>query len=177
METIEVSVDGQILTGMILIRTPANLEVKLIHPFKGNILAGSSIPSFARRVKTFTGEYGTYEAKQLIGRLYSYYKAIYANKKTTERAWHSYSALANPLKAEIQALEYEQKLLRAAFRRGSLSQTAYQAALKSCRETIFQKSQALEEVFDRFLQPLFPNPIPYGIRTGLLKHLQAWLEP
>jgi len=171
MERIKVTVGDQVVIGEIQHRTPNDIEVMLIHPFKGNIRAGSSIPTFARRAKTFNGEYGIHVAEQLTRRIFGYYSAIHSDELATQLAWNNYFALANPLSMEIRSLENEQKQLRVLFRQSQLSQTAYQSALRATREKIFERTENLELLFDCLLQPLFPVPVPYGTRSDILKYL------
>ena len=153
------SINSVSVSGEITFRSASGLTVAITAPYTG-FSRSLHIPTFARRVHNFIGEYGDERALDLLEELYRGLHFIYSNKTHVEKKYHqllpSLRLAEQAVIAPKQFITIKQQLKKA-FKTGDMSQAEYQRCLRSITCANQQLQSEVDDIKYQFIQRLLPR--------------------
>lgn len=136
IEKIEIVVDGVPVAGMVTVKQPRLIEVKLVEPY-GILSSSITVPVFAMAHADMTGPQGDEAALGLLRMLFIKARRFCEHRHELRALWAQTQRQLDELhevdRDRPDVIAILKQKARSAFRVGQLDQTSYQSLLKSLR--------------------------------------------
>lgn len=150
----------------------SDITVDITHPFVG-LSIGAHVPLFALSHASFTGNAGMVRARQLLREIYRLGQMVHEHKDTLRFGLAAYDQGRVNVDASEAALREQRRVLRAAFKAGQLTQTAYQRAHKKLQEDLCELASARRAMQEQHLFERMSVDVSWDTYEQLVRFIQA----
>lgn len=154
-ERIEIEVDGVDVIGVVTVRMPRLIEVKLVKPY-GILSSSMSVPVFAASHADLTGPQGDEAAVGMLRMLFTKARRFYEHRQELRSLWDETQRQLDELERVDRdrpaVLAGLKRNARADFRTGLLDQASYQRALKTLRSRAASFESRQSAIIDAYME-------------------------
>ena len=183
---IEIELDGQLVTGIIVDRNSGDITVSITSPFEGISQQSGNVPIPLRQFKNYSGPAGDAKAAEILGELYRFCVYVEEHKKellvTLAEYYEAvhYAKHLDPVmvskKQRMYAISGELKEIKQSLKSGAIDKLAYQRQIgplkKEMENLAFETEINTWEVYEHSFKAFAETPVGKIDQETVLSYLK-----